>query len=291
MTRRSLSRVAAPGVLVAAAIVAACSEAGTGPGGVAAVSFDTLPSPGIVIGDTLRDANGNVAALTAHAFDVDGDEVEDAPIRWIALSRDTSANRERDSLAVDSVTGIVTAPALTDSAMYARRGASVRVLPQVNGLPGPVRQLVLTLRPDWLATADSALGLFTAQRADTSGRQRSSEPIPARVLHDSAGVGDTLPVRAWRVSYAVEYRGNVMPADSRAIWLVDDSFRRSATDTTDAEGRASRRVRVHPDSLGLSPGAIDTITVIISASWRGAPLAGSPQRLKLPVRPSAAAAR
>ena len=292
MIRRSQSRLAPPFLVVAAAIIAACSEAGTGPGGIAAVSFDTLPSPGLVIGDTLRDADGNVATLTAHAFDVDGEEVVNAPIRWIALSRDSSSNRERDSLAVDSITGIVTAPFHSDSALYARRGATVRVLPQVHGLPGPVRQIALTLRPDLLSVADSALRQFGPKLGDTSGTARSSPPIPARVLHDSALAGTTLlPVRAWRVSYALEYRGSVVSPDSRAIWLVDDSFRRSVVDTTDGQGLAGRRVRVVPDSLAITGTEVDTITVIISTTWRGQPVAGSPQRLKLPVRPTVTARR
>lgn len=285
MTRRSPSRLLAPLVVAAAALAAACSEAGTGPGGIAAVSFDSLPSPGLVLGDTLRDAAGNVAPLTAHAFDVDGDEVSDAPIRWIALSRDTSADRDRDSLHVDSITGIATAPVENDSVLYARRNANVRVLPQVNGLPGPTRSIALTLRPDSLFTADTALARLVPSPSDTAGAARSSLPLPARVLHDSARVGGTfLPVRAWRVSYALEFRGNAISPESRALWLVDDSFRRSAVDTTDGDGRVSRRVRVHPDSLVAMGGtAVDTIHVIISATWRGQPLAGSPGRLRLPV--------
>lgn len=285
MNRRPLSRIAAPLTIAAAALAAACSEAGTGPGGIAAVSFDTLPSPGLVLGDTLRDAEGNVAPLRAVAYDVDGNVVSDAPIRWIALSRDTSDERALDSLHVDSITGIATAP-VSDSALYARRNATVRVLPQVNGLPGPTRQIALTLRPDSLAVPDSALRPFLPLRNDTGGAARSSLPIGARVLHDSASTGATfLPVRAWRVHYSLEYRGQPVPAESRAIWLVDDSFRRSAVDTTDGEGRAARRVRVHPDSLDIgATGGTDTVTVVITATWLGEPLRGAPARLRLPVQ-------
>jgi hypothetical protein len=285
MNRRPLSRIAAPLTIAVAALAAACSEAGTGPGGIAAVSFDTLPSPALVLGDTLRDAEGNVAPLRAVAYDVDGNVVSDAPIRWIALSRDTSDERALDSLHVDSITGIATAP-VSDSALYARRNATVRVLPQVNGLPGPVRQIALTLRPDSLAVPDSALRPFLPLRNDTGGAARSSLPIGARVLHDSASLGATfLPVRAWRVHYSLEYRGAPVPAESRAIWLVDDSFRRSAVDTTDGDGRAARRVRVHPDSLDIgSEGGTDTVTVLITATWLGEPLRGAPARLQLPVQ-------
>lgn len=286
MTRRPFPRIAAPLLVVAAALAAACSEAGTGPGGIAAVSFDTLPSPGLVLGDTLRDAEGNVAPLRALAYDVDGNVVGDAPIRWIALSRDSSDDRALDSLQVDSITGIATAPVTGDSALYARRNATVRVLPQVNGLPGPARQIALTLRPDSLAVPDSALRPFLPLRNDTGGAARSSLPIGSRVLHDSASLGATfLPVRAWRVHYALEYRGQPVSAESRALWLVDDSFRRSAIDTTDGEGRAARRVRVHPDSLDIgATGGVDTVTVVITATWRGEPLRGAPARLKLPVQ-------
>ena len=284
MTRSMPSRLLAPALVVAAALAAACSEAGTGVGGIAAVSFESLPSPGLVLGDTLRDAEGNVAPLRAEAFDVDGDPIPDAPIRWIALSRDSSDIRELDSLVVDSITGIATAPAVDDSSLYARRGASVRVLPQVNGLPGPVRQIALTLRPDSLV--DSAVALFRPSRSDTSGARRSSDSVLARVLHDSASVGvKFLPVRAWRVHYALEYRGQPVSPQSRAIWMVDDSYRRTAVDTTDESGRASRRVRVHPDSLGIASGGQDSIHVIISVTWRGEPVAGSPRRVSIIVAP------
>ena len=112
------------------------------------------------------------------------------------------------------------------------------------------------------------------------------------MLHDSAAAREKfLPVRAWRVTYALEYRGTVVPPDSRGIWLVDESFRRSAVDTSDGDGRVARRVRVVPDSLEITGDQIDTITVVISATWRGQPLAGSPRRLKLPVRPAQPTAR
>ena len=77
-----------------------------------------------------------------------------------------------------------------------------------------------------------------------------------------------------------------MPQDSRGIWLVDESFRRSSVDTSGTDGRVARLVRVVPDSLQITGSQVDTITVVISATWRGQPLGGSPQRLKLPVRPS-----
>ena len=80
MNRRLLSRILAPAVVAGAVLAMACSEAGTGPGGIAAVSFDSLPSPGLVLGDTLRDALGNVAPLSAVAYDVDGVRHDEMPV-------------------------------------------------------------------------------------------------------------------------------------------------------------------------------------------------------------------
>jgi hypothetical protein len=90
-------------------------------------------------------------------------------------------------------------------------------------------------------------------------------------------------VRAWIVTFELESGGALIaPGDTSGVFLVSESGRPSYADTTDATGRATRRVRVR-----ITPGFTppDSVIVTVRASHRGAQLAGSPVRLVLPLRP------
>jgi len=56
----SASFLTSPALVVAAALVAACAEVGTDPDEAVSIQFTRLPSPSILVGDTLRDLFGNV---------------------------------------------------------------------------------------------------------------------------------------------------------------------------------------------------------------------------------------
>lgn len=252
-------------VLVAAATAAfACTEVGTDPSVAVSIAFDSLPSPGIVLGDTLRDSSGAVAPLRAFAFNAGGGIIPDAPIEYFAKVG-------TDTLRVDQSTGVVVA----DSA-FALSNVSVVVFPQVNGIPGPQRTLQLTLRPDSIAPDGEADTLRYSPAADTG--QNVSSAVRVKVLHDSASGGPSLPVRAWVVRFAVEYRG-VTQADTSIALLVNDQGAPSSIDTTDASGIAGRRVRLH----SLPASAADSVVLIARATYRGGALRGSPVRVRLPV--------
>ena len=66
--------------LVAAAAAAGCSEVNTAADHVAALQFDSLPSPAVVSGDSLRDSVGRAAPLRAIAINGAGTPVVDAAI-------------------------------------------------------------------------------------------------------------------------------------------------------------------------------------------------------------------
>ena len=278
----------APG-LVALGAVLACTGAETGPNTPVAISFDSLPSPSIVIGDTLRDSAGVVAPFAATVYNGEGNPILDAPVRWFSLTRDTLNRVTGDTvvLAVDSITGIAVAPApSTEALFYARRSTTATVVPQVGRLPGPSRQIPLTLPPDRLTGPE---------RIDTIVRNRDPEQdfLPSAsfavsVQHDSAGLGTSfLGVRSWRVRFALEYHGALL-TDSTIAWVAHPSGTRVSPDTlTDASGNASRRVWINEDNLVLAtPEAPDSIVVIVTTSWKpGFPITGSPLRVVVPIAP------
>lgn len=251
-------------LVVAASAAIACTKIGTDPTVAVSVAFDSLPSPGIVLGDTLRDSAGAVAPIRAVAFNVRGEPIPDAPITYFAKVG-------RDTLRVDPATGVVVA-----GAAFALRAVSVVLFPQVNGIPGPQRTLLLTLRPDSIGPNAPADTLRYSTAADTG--QNVSGAIQARVLHDSANTGSFLPVRAWIVRFTVEYRGATQ-TDTAIALLVNDQGAPSSIDTTDASGIASRRVRLHAPPAS----AADSVVVTARASWRGGALRGSPARIRVPV--------
>ena len=282
-----LARVVS-GVLALGALVA-CTEAETGPDTPVAISFDSLPSPSIVIGDTLRDAAGLVAPFEATVYNGQGNPILDAPVRWFSLTRDTLNRITNDTvvLAVDSITGIAVAPApSTEAIFYARRNVTATVVPQVGRLPGPSRQIPLTLPPDRLTGPE---------RIDTVVRNRDADldflpsaAFTVSVQHDSAGLGTSfLGVRSWRVRFALEYHGALL-TDSTIAWVAHAAGTRVSPDTiTDASGNASRRIWINEDNLVLAnPDAADSIVVLVTATWKpGAPIAGSPLRVTVPIAP------
>ena len=250
-------------VAVATAMIA-CTEIGTDPSVAVSIAFDSLPSPGIVLGDTLRDSAGVVAPLRALAFNARGDSIPGAPIEYFAKVG-------TDTLRVDLLTGLV----IANSAL-ALRNVSVVLFPQVNGIPGPQRTLLLTLRPDTIAADGEADTLRYSTAADTG--QNVSSPVRVKVLHDSAGTGVLLPVRAWIVRFAVEFRG-ITQTDTTIALLINDQNAPSSIDTTDGPGLAGRKVRLH----AVPVSAADSIVVIARATYRGGPLRGSPVRVRVPV--------
>jgi hypothetical protein len=74
----------------------------------------------------------------------------------------------------------------------------------------------------------------------------------------------------------------VSPTDTLLARLVNESGAASRVDTTDANGIASRRIRLNPAKLTA---LTDSIIVNASVKYRGANIRGSPVRLVLKVKP------
>lgn len=249
-------------LVFALATGASCVDLSTDPDEIVAIEFQPFAWPSVVAGDTLRDSLGAVAPLTARLFDARGDEV---PGEVEFFTRDTLATVTAD----DFLVGRATADGATE------------VLATGAGIQSTVRRIEVVPRPDSLA-AEGTVDTLRWVIPD-SPSENTSPPLRVRLFSRSGA--QPAGVRSWIVTWQLEFNGlPVSPGDTTRIWLVGDNGFPSTADTTDAQGGASRRVRVKVGA-GSGLGALDSAVVLLEARERGVPVAGSPIRLVLPVKP------
>ncbi len=246
------------GLLVATVVTtAACIDLSMDPDEIVAIELSDFPWPSIVAGDTLRDASGAIAPIVARLFDGDGDVV-DGPVEFLVQRSGVRVVGGDRLVADDTTTG------------------TVGIIASTAGLQSVVRQIEIVPAPRELR----ADGVVTPLRwvVPDDPASNTSQPLTVRVL-----AGADTGVRAWIVTFELEAAGRrIMETDTTQVYLVNETNRPSYVDTTDATGRASRRVR-----LRIAPGFVppDSAVVTIRASYKGQPLAGSPVRLVLPISP------
>jgi hypothetical protein len=244
-------------LLVAHVLVAGCLDLSTDPDEIVAIDFNELPWPSIVAGDTLRDSTGAIATLGARLFDGSGDEVT-GTIEF--LSRD----QEVQVIAGDRVVADDTA------------SGSARLLASTAGLQSVVRTLEVVAAPDSMA-ADGVITPLSWVVPDDPGKNLSVA-LGVRVF--SRAVDPPEGVRSWIVSFELEVGGQVVArTDTTQLFLVNEAGRLSYADTTDTQGRASRRLRVR-----VPPIPPDSVVIRVRASYKREALAGSPLRLVLPLQ-------
>jgi len=233
--------------------IAACTDIPTGANEFLSFRVNPLPSPSVVVGDTLRDSTGAVAPVTVTVFNYSGDSVSDAPVRFTAVDR---------GIAVDSITGII----VGDSA----RTTPARIIARVGGITGPI-SIPVVLRPDTVEGANARDSL-SYSLTDTSANV--SAGLGVRVRH---GLITDSAVVSYLVTFAI-----VSPGDTALARLVNDAGAPSSRDTTDAGGIAQRRIRLNVLRL-VAP--TDSIIIAASVRYRGEHVRGSPARLVLKVKP------
>ena len=245
------------GRLVAVAVVAAaCIDLSTDPDEIVAIEFQELPWPSIVAGDTLRDASGAVVPLTVRLLGGDGDVVT-GPVEFLTQQSFVHVTAEGLLVADDTATG------------------EAGIIASTTGIQSVVRQIDIVAAPDSMAASGAVTTLVWVVPDDPS--LNTSQPLGVRVLSaPDAGVP------SWIVTFQLEAGGRqIAESDTTQIYLVGENGKPSYADTTDQTGSASRRVR-----LKVAPGLIppDSAVVTVRASYKGAPLIGSPVRLVLPLR-------
>jgi hypothetical protein len=250
--------------VAAAAIVGACTDAGTSPNAVVAIAFDTLPYPAVVASDTMRDSLGKAAPFHAIAYNSNGAAIVSPNIRYLALD-----------------TGV-----LIDAQGYfvanTRTSGSVRVVATASGLQSVTKTVQVTRAPSKLAITTKASDTLKYALPDVAST--NVMPLTVKLTGDSSGVA--LPVTGFLVSWQVTYRGAVIPkSDTTIVSLFDDVNHASLLDTTSTDGSAGRKLRVRSNNL---PSAADSFVVFATAKYRGAVVAGSPAKFVIHFRPKSA---
>jgi hypothetical protein len=259
--RRAAGRLAAP-LTVAAAGLIACADAVTDPSAIAALDFTGIAFPALITGDTLRDGAGEATPLTATVYNGRGDVIGSAPVQYFSL--DTGVQVDAN--------GFLTAT---------RRGGSVRLVAAVSGLQSQIRRVEVTRRPDTVIAPTTNLG-FAYSIPD---RAQNVTPALSLTLRSEDVVGDESPnVAGWRVRWRIVHNGDTLaPTDTSkfALWSAT-ATRHSLTDTTKADGVASRRLRIFANVL---PVQADSVFVIAEVRALGAHVPGSPVRYTVTFTP------
>lgn len=253
MPGRSASWVALAAVAVV--VVAACTDIPTSDSAVLSISIDTLPSPAVVLNDTLRDSTGRATAIHASVYNFKGNVISTAAVRFQALDR---------GVKVDSVSGFVTGDSV--------RKTPARIAVSVGSLQA-IQTLLVTLRPDTVLAVNGRDSLLYSLLDST---KNVSPALSVRVLHSLTSADSA--VNAYLVSFAV-----ISPTDTLLAKLVNDAGLASRVDTTDDSGTASRIIRLTPVRLSA---LTDSIIVSATVKYQGAQVLGSPVRLVLKVKPA-----
>jgi hypothetical protein len=264
MMASSLSnRLSRPRVVVLVATIAtilasvfACTDISSDPNTVLSLQFDSLPVPGVAVGDTLRDTLGVAVRPAVHAFNFQGDEIVPAPVFFVSPD---------SGVTVDSASGIITGDSL--------RSTPARIFADVGSLQA-VQKLSVTLRPDRIAAVNAIDSILYSLTDDS---RNHSNAVTVSLKHGVAPADSV--VGSWIVSFAI-----VSQHTPGLVELVNDAGKPSLVDTTDASGIAGRQIRLHPVNLD-SPTQVDTVVVNATAKFRGAAVSGSPVRLVVVFKP------
>lgn len=241
------------------AVALACGDVPTLSDGVAYITPVILPAPALAVGDTLRDSTGRATPLRIFAFSNDGDTVTGLTPTFLVASPPLRGVRI-------TAGGFVIGDSIR----------SVQIVGQLGErLQTPPAPLEIVPQPD-------SLEATTTGRTITFPQFEAGTSLPVDVKVSSGAAGARVGVRSIIVRFRIS---RIVPATASfpdtLLVLLDDASRfigpqgRTAVDTTDASGVASRRVRAVLSGF-------DSIEVTATATnLKGVPLRGSPQRFVL----------
>ena len=255
------SRLVTSLLVVGAIFALACVDM-SAPKGPLSISEIRLPSPSVIIGDTMRDSNGKAMPVRVIAFDVNNLPIPGEP---------------SEIFVTDSVN--TAAAHLTASFLIGDRFGTVHLLGQINGLQTPGVMVPVTYRPDTLR-AGRVDSVFEAILGDSTPR-----PVPVTVTSDKDSASQGI-----RVEYAITRAPNSRDSANPAVYFGSNGNKQmpSTLDTTGPGGSTDMGLIVVSgllqDTALINGNRTDTIEVVVTASYAGSPLAGSPVTYKIPVR-------
>jgi len=239
VTRRGRKAAgAALGVL--AWLMASCLDVPAPEGGILALSPVRLPSPGLVVGDTMRDSTGLAAPLRVVAYDAAGQPVPDAAVTFIVIDTMPAAHLSGALLIGDTV-------------------GTVRVIGSTDVIQTQPASVKVTLSPDTMVAADSILH---RRRYSIAVDTVIDFNLATTVQHRGTSISG---VEAVIVRYGIEQMTTGI-SNAQTVFLLNGAVP-SDRDTSDATGRASRTARLR--LLAKSTFTTDTALVRATASYAG----------------------
>jgi hypothetical protein len=229
------------GLGVLAWLLASCLDVPAPEGGILSLSPVRLPSPGLVVGDTMRDSTGVAAPLQVVAYDAAGTPVQGAAISFVVIDTMPAAHLSGPFLIGDTV-------------------GTVRVIGSTEALQTQPTSLKVTLSPDTMVAADS----IVHRRKYTLGVIDSVDANIATTVQHRVGTV-TSGVESVVVRYAIEQSPTGIN-NAQTMFLVNGNVP-SERDTSDATGRASRTARLR--LLVKNTFATDTALIRATASYAG----------------------
>ena len=263
-----IRRIALPLVTIAAVTALACVDM-SAPDGAASISALLLPSPSVVVGDTMRDSNGVVAPLRVTAYDANSSPIEGLSTLFFITDTAKIAHLANSSFLVGDKQG------------------TVHVIGQVTGVQTVPANVQVTVAPASFALASSTLpDTFVANLAGTNDTTTTSTGTRA-VAVTLKGIGDTASL-GFIVKYElVSAPATLQGASTPAVFIAGDAGKPSLVDTTDASG-ASRNIVVKSALLAdvaLKDGTkADSIVILVRTFYKGKPVSGSPIRVNVPLK-------
>ena len=234
-------------VVVAGVALVSCFELSGPQSGVSAVSRIIKAWPSVVVNDSLRDSLGRATALRIDVFDGDGNQVEDAEIRFIVL--DTGLTVHADGFVVG--TRIRTLPARVVAQV--RRGGDLIQTPEDSIDVVPMPDSVLPNRDTTFAAKPFEV---------INPAVVTSDPLAVTILSRATGVASGVPVRSWIVRYEIPDGGEpVGQNDQHTALFTGAGEARVVYDTTDASGIASGRTIAFQRSRLVTARGTHSVTV------------------------------
>ena len=262
MRWRSLATVAAVG---AAWLAVACLDISSPVTGISSITSVLLPTPSVVVGDSLRDTSGAVKPLTVYAFGPNGDTVKDVVVRYFAID-------STQKLHVDSITGKVWGEALSPLAKVVARVTPANGNGTIQTLQVPLPVVPIPVRA---TKGDSIIDFpFDPTTFDTLGSGVLSQSLDVTVLGDA----DTT-IQSYLVSYKIVRMPSSKIKGDTTVKIFDKTGNDSTIAVTSSSGVASRQLRVRLGALQpnlLFGPATDTVVVQVRVLYQGNPLPITP---------------
>jgi len=254
----------APSLFVVATIVGIACVDMSAPKGAASVSGLLLPSPSVIVGDTMRDSLGVAKPITVRAFDAAGNPIDATDAQVFVTDTLKAAHFTTTSILVGDKVG------------------TTRLLGQVNGLQTAGVSVPVTYRPAKFLLGTKPDTVRPTIGADSATSLASSGLATlVKSAFDSASQG--IIVRFTLVRSPAK----LPSATGAPAFLASTTNAAASRDTTDVSGTTAHiRLVVNGRNLDTTitiGGRLDSAIVQAESFHNGKALAGSPLTIIVPI--------